>query len=200
MASSSTISVDTIGFDPDELSKNGLNAIRAAIGILGILGVVLGLALVVWPGKSLVVLAAITGAYFVLAGIVRLALGIFSREVTGGYRVLNLLFGVLLVLGGVVVLRNLTASTAVLTLIVAIMIGVGWIVQGIMSFVSVGKGKSGGWAIAGGVVGVLAGIVVLAVPGWSIAWLVVITGVILAIMGIFGIVQAFTLGRDKAAA
>lgn len=200
MASSTTYQVDTLGFDPDELSKNGLNAIRAAIGILGVLGVVLGLALVVWPGKSLVVLAAIVGAYFVLAGVVRIALGIFSREVSGGFRVLNLLFGILLVLGGVIALRNLTASAAVLTLVTAILIGVGWIVQGIMAFIAVGKGKASGWAIAGGVIGVLAGIVVLAVPGWSVAWLVVITGVVLLIMGIFGIVQAFTLGRAKAAA
>jgi uncharacterized membrane protein HdeD (DUF308 family) len=200
MASSTTYQVDTLGFDPDELSKNGLNAIRTAVGILGVLGVVLGLALVVWPGKSLVVLAAIVGAYFVLAGVVRIALGIFSREVSGGFRVLNLLFGILLVLGGVIALRNLTASAAVLTLVTAILIGVGWIVQGIMAFVAVGKGKASGWAIAGGVIGVLAGIVVLAVPGWSIAWLVIITGVVLLIMGIFGIVQAFTLGRSKAAA
>jgi uncharacterized membrane protein HdeD (DUF308 family) len=69
-----------------------------------------------------------------------------------------------------------------------------------MAFIAVGKGKASGWAIAGGVIGVLAGIVVLAVPGWSVAWLVVITGVVLLIMGIFGIVQAFTLGRAKAAA
>jgi uncharacterized membrane protein HdeD (DUF308 family) len=200
MATSTTYQVDTLGFDPDELSKNGLNAIRAAVGILGILGVVLGLALVVWPGKSLVVLAAIVGAYFVLAGVVRIALGIFSREVSGGFRILNLLFGILLVLGGVIALRNLTASAAVLTLVTAILIGVGWIVQGIMAFIAVGKGKASGWAIAGGVIGVLAGIVVLAVPGWSVTWLVIITGVVLLIMGIFGIVQAFTLGRSKAAA
>jgi uncharacterized membrane protein HdeD (DUF308 family) len=200
MATSTTYQVDTLGFVPDELSKNGLNAIRAAVGILGILGVVLGLALVVWPGKSLVVLAAIVGAYFVLAGVVRIALGIFSREVSGGFRILNLLFGILLVLGGVIALRNLTASAAVLTLVTAILIGVGWIVQGIMAFIAVGKGKASGWAIAGGVIGVLAGIVVLAVPGWSVTWLVIITGVVLLIMGIFGIVQAFTLGRSKAAA
>ena len=200
MASSSTTSIDTLGFDPEELSKNGLNAIRASIGILGILGVLIGIALIAWPGKSWVVVAALFGVYFVIAGIVRVALGIFSREVGAGYRILNLIFGIVLLAGGVLLLRNLVEGSIVLGIGLAVVIGIGWIVQGILSFVAVGKGRSSGWGIASGVIGILAGLVVLAVPGWSLAWLAVITGIILLILGIGGIVQAFTLGNNKAVA
>ena len=200
MASSSTTSIDTLGFDPEELSKRGLNAIRASIGILGILGVVIGGAMIAWPGKTFVVVGALTGVYFAFAGVVRIALGIFSREVGAGYRILNIVLGLFLLLAGVLLLRNLVEGSIVLGIGLAIIIGIGWIVQGIMSFIAVGKGRSSGWGIASGVIGVLAGLVVLAVPGLSLAWLAIITGIILLILGIAGIVQAFTLGNNKAAA
>ncbi|MEO8908558.1 MAG: hypothetical protein ABI310_10890 [Microbacteriaceae bacterium] len=44
--------------------------------------------------------------------------------------------------------------------------------------------------------------VVLVVPGWSATWLIIVTSIVLIVLGIIGIVRAFTFGREalKAAA
>jgi uncharacterized membrane protein HdeD (DUF308 family) len=198
MASQSSTTVDTLGFDPAALSPSALSAVRTAIGITGFFALLAGIALVAWPVKSLVVLGAFTGAYFVLSGIARVALGLFGREVSAGFRVLSIVMGLVLVLAGVVALKNLAAATAVLVLILALSIGIGWIAEGVLAIVAAGRGKASKWALLGGLLSIVAGIVVIAVPGWSVLWFVIISGAVLIVAGSAAIAQAFTLGKTKA--
>jgi uncharacterized membrane protein HdeD (DUF308 family) len=202
MASNSStqgLTVDVFEFDPNSLGKSGVNAVRAAFGLVGILSLLLGIALLVWPGKTVAVVAGIVGIYFIIAGIARLALSIFSRGLTAGHRILGLVLGVIVLIAGIVILRNLEAATSVLVLIAVLAMGIGWIVDGIIALVESGRGnRSAGLGIAFGIFSILAGIVVLVWPGWTALAFAVLVGITLAVLGVVGIVRAFTFGKGVA--
>jgi uncharacterized membrane protein HdeD (DUF308 family) len=192
-----SMKVDVFELDPAELGRNGINAVRAAFGLVGFLGVALGIALLVWPGKTLAVFAGILAVYFIIAGIARVALSIFSSGISGGHRILGLILGLIVLLAGIVVLRNLAASTGVLAIIAAIALGIAWIIDGVMALVESGRRDgSRGIGIAFGIFSILAGIVVLIWPGWTILAFAVLIGISLTILGVMGIVRAFTFGKE----
>jgi uncharacterized membrane protein HdeD (DUF308 family) len=199
-SSAPTVNLDIFEFDPTSLGKSGVNAVRAAFGLVGIIALGLGIALLVWPGVTLKVAAGIAGVYFVIAGIARLALAIFSRGMGAGHRVLGIVLGIIILLAGIVILRNLTTSTAVLLLIAVLAMGIGWIVDGIMAIVESGRNGKGGIGIAFGIFGIIAGIIVLVWPEWTALAIAVLIGITLSILGVVGIIRAFTFGKDAAIA
>lgn len=88
------------------LPKKAKNAIRGTYAVLGIAAVILGLALLIWPGATLKVAAIALGAYFVVSGVVRIVTAIVELGLPGGWRVLDILIGLMLSVGGVVMLKN----------------------------------------------------------------------------------------------
>jgi len=197
----SGVKIDVFELDPTELGKNGINAVRAAFGLVGILGIGLGVALLVWPGKTLAVFAGILAIYFLIAGIARIALSIFSSGIGAGHRILGLVLGLIVFLAGIIVLRNLDTSTGVLAIVAAIALGIAWIVDGIMALIESGKRDgSKGVGIAFGIFSILAGVVVLIWPGWTILAFSVLIGISLVLLGVMGVVRAFTFGKSAKAA
>jgi uncharacterized membrane protein HdeD (DUF308 family) len=188
--------VHDFALNAKNLSKAAINGIRLAFGIGGIVALILGIILLVWPAKTLGVVAIFLGIYFLVAGVIRLAMGIFSKGISGGMRTLDILLGVLLIVAGVIALKNVAATTAALLILIVAVIGVGWIIEGVLAIVESRGAPSSGWAITSGIISIIAGIVVLVVPGWSAVWLVLMAGIVLIIVGILGIVRAFTFGRD----
>ncbi|WP_062077937.1 HdeD family acid-resistance protein [Demequina globuliformis] len=186
---------DELGFDPAQMTRNAINVARVTMGVLGAVGIAIGIALLVWPGKSLEVVAVFAGIFFVISGAVRTAVGIFSRDVATGARILNMIVGLLLLLGGIVMLKNLTAAAGVLTVITVILIGLGWVIEGVATLAQAGRAKSSSMAYVRGVIGLVAGIVLIVVPTWSALALVLMTGITFLLIGIVGVVQAFALGR-----
>lgn len=198
MTSTNPVGADASDFSLDarNLTRSAINGIRAAFGVSGVVALILGIVLLVWPDKTLSIIAILLGIYFLVAGIVRLALGIFSRGISGGLRTLNILFGLLLVIAGIIAIKNSAAAAAGLLILLVAIIGIGWIVEGVIAIVESGRAASRGWAITYGILGVVAGIIVLIIPGWSAAALLLLTGIVLIVLGIVGIVRAFTFGRD----
>jgi len=190
-----TMSVDVFELDPSTLGKGGINAVRAAFGLVGILALLLGISLLVWPEVTVAVVAGIAGIYFIIAGIARLALAIFSQGLSGGHRVLGVVLGLVVLLAGIIVLRNIDTATTVLVLIAVIAIGIGWIVDGVMALVESGRGKSNGIGIAFGIFSILAGVVVLVWPEFTALAFAILVGLTLSILGVVGIVRAFTFGK-----
>lgn len=192
----STARIDVFELDPAELTRSAINAIRVSFGIVGIIGIALGFALLFWPGKSAAVVAALIGIYVLVAGIVRVGMGVFSRGISGGRRTLDILLGLVLVIVSVVALRNLTAAAATILLIAMIVLGISWVIEGIVAFIESGKGSSRGWAITYGIISLLAGIAVLVWPGWTVVALAALAGITFIVLGILGVVRAFTFGKE----
>lgn len=187
---------DDLGIDARTLTRSAINGIRSAFGIGGIVAVILGILLLVWPAKTLGVVAIFFGIYFLVSGLVRIGVGIFSKGISGGMRTLDILLGVLLVIAGVIALKNVAATTAALLILVVAIVGIGWIIEGVLALVESRNAVSRGWAITLGILSIIAGIVVLVVPLWTAFWFIMVAGVMLIVLGIIAIVRAFTFGRE----
>jgi uncharacterized membrane protein HdeD (DUF308 family) len=108
---------------------------------------------------------------------------------------LDILMGLLIMIAGIVAIKNSAATGEALLIFTVIIIGVGWIIEGIVAMVEAGNTPSRTWAILFGGLGVVAGIVVLAVPGWTAAWLLLVSAIALIVLGLTGIARSFTFGR-----
>lgn len=88
------------------------------------------------------------------------------------------------------------AEPRMTTTIVVYLLGVYWLIAGILRIVLIFQDKAmWGWKLFSGLLGILAGILVIRHPLWSpfilTSALVIIFGIVGVIMGVIGIVQAF---------
>jgi len=168
------------------------------VGIFGAVTVVVGVLAMIWPGKTVVVLELLFGIQLVVAGIIRFVEGLARTEESGGTRTMLALLGVLSVIVGVWAMRHL--GLTVLTL--ALVLGIYWIIHGMIEvFVAITDhgAEYRGTRATLGVLSVLAGIVLVAWPGVSLAALAWVTGLWLVVLGIGELALAFRLRRHGAA-
>ena len=72
--------------DASDMSRAAINSMRAVLGVSGAVAVILGVVLLFWPAKTIAVFAIFLGIYFVVAGIMRLGVGIFSMNLRSNLR------------------------------------------------------------------------------------------------------------------
>src|SRR6516164_2317944 len=150
---------------------------------LGLVTVALGVVVLVWPGKSVVVAGALFGIYLLASGIAQ-AIAAFTVHVPGSSRVLLFLSGALSVALGVFAFHDFNNGAAVWVL--ATWIGVGFIFQGVAQTAFAINHKElpeHGWHIFAGLLSVLAGMVVVAWLISSIVVLAIVAGVWLVVIG-----------------
>jgi uncharacterized membrane protein HdeD (DUF308 family) len=176
----------------EELSAPGLLAASwQATLVLGVLTLILGIIVSFHPTGSLNVVAVLLGILMILSGIFHL-IRVFEPDEQ--HRIWAGIAGLLFIVIGVVLIRHLHLTRAIIGLV----IGITWIVQGLTSLIA---GVSGGvregraWWIVFGVVSLIAGIVVAATPASSLNVLAVLLGIWFIIMGIFEIAGGFLLRR-----
>ncbi|BBZ75863.1 membrane protein [Mycolicibacterium anyangense] len=161
----------------------------------GILTLVLGILVLVWPGISILVAAIFFGAYLLVTGITQV-FHAFTLHVSAGGRALLFISGAAALVLAVLCFRSIANSI----LLLAIWIGVGFIFRGVAtaaSAISDPDTPGRGWEIFVGVITLLAGIVVLASPFPSLATLTLVVGIWLVVIGVFEVVSSF--GIRKAA-
>lgn len=152
----------------------------------GILTVAAGISALVWPGITLLAAAVVFGVQLVFAGIYRLAAALASDDLTGGTRVLLAVLGVLSLIVGLYAVRHVLITIIAL----ALLLGIFWVVNGVIEIftaLSHREMRGRGWRVLMGVLSILAGIVVLAVPGISLVALVVLLSVWLLMFGLLEI-------------
>ena len=164
--------------------------------VLGALTVILGLVVSFHPTGSLNVVAVLLGILMILSGIFHLIRMFDSNEV---HRVWLGIAGLMFIVVGVVLIRHLDLSRALIGLV----IGITWIIQGLTALIGgmagdVREGRP--WWIIFGVVSVIAGIVVASTPASSLNVLAVLLGIWFVIMGIFEIIGALLLRHELRAA
>ena len=178
------------------LPQRAKNAIRGVYGVLGVMAIVLGIALLIWPGVTLKIAAVALGAYFVISGVIRIVTAIVELGLPGGWRVLDILVGLLLTVGGVVMLKNATLSGAMLAVLVTMVVGLGWMMEGVMALVESWHMPSSAWAVIYALISIVAGCIMLFSPLASTGWLILFGGCALVALGIVAIVRAFTFGKS----
>lgn len=182
--------------NPVTLTRKTIKSLRWMFGISGAISVIVGLFLLFAPDKTLVVAAGILGVGLIVAAVVRVIEAIAADNIPGGWRVLSIIFALILGFAGVLMLRNLDSSAAALLLIFTFSVGFGWIFDGILALAESGLAKSQGWAIFYGIISIIAGIIVLGAPGISASTLIIFVGIALIVTGILNLVRAFNFGKD----
>ena len=155
----------------------------------GILAVILGIVVLTWPGKTIIVAAIIFGAYLLVTGFAQVIFA-FSLHVSAGGRVLLFISGAASLILAVLCFRSLQDSI----LLLAIWIGIGFIFRGVATAVSAISDPTlpgRWWEIFIGGITLLAGVIVLASPFESIATLTLVVGIWLIVIGVFEAVSAF---------
>lgn len=164
--------------------------------ISGVLAVVLGVCVLVWPAITIVVAAIFFGAYLLISGIWQVVFA-FSLHVSAGGRVLLFISGAAALILAVLCFRSLQNSI----LLLAIWIGIGFIFRGVATAVSAISDPTlpgRGWAIVIGVISLIAGVVMLGSPFASLATLALVVGIWLVVLGVFETASA--IGLRKAVA
>src|SRR6201993_5188976 len=144
---------------------------------LGLVTLALGVVVLVWPGKSVLVAAVLFGVYLLASGIAQ-TIAAFTVHVPGSGRVLLFLSGVLSVALGVFASHDFNDGAAVWVL--ATWIGVGFLFQGVAATVFAINHKElpeHGWHIFMGLLSVLAGTMVIAWPISSSVALAIVGGI-----------------------
>ncbi|HYZ68922.1 MAG TPA: DUF308 domain-containing protein, partial [Mycobacterium sp.] len=152
----------------------------------GVLAIILGALMLVWPDKTVLVATVLFGLYLLVIGGAQLFIAMAS-ELSGGGRALLFISGAVSVILAVLTFRYFGEAFAILMF--AIYIGISFIIRGVATTVAAisGETPARGWDIFFGIVSVLAGIVMLLLPFTSIVTLAVVTGAFLVALGVFEI-------------
>jgi uncharacterized membrane protein HdeD (DUF308 family) len=148
----------------------------------GIITAALGILALVWPGRTLIVVAVLFGIQLIVMGIYRFVSAFASDDLTGGTRVLLALLGVLSLIIGLYAVRHIFVTLLAL----ALLLGIFWIISGAVELfmaLSHREMQHRAWNSVMGAISVLAGIVLLIYPGISLLVLAVLVSVWLLIFG-----------------
>ncbi|MEV6060055.1 HdeD family acid-resistance protein [Nocardia asteroides] len=162
--------------------------------VTGLLAVVLGIIVLVWPGPSLLVAGILFGIYMVVSGIFQLVAA-FTHLPSTSFRVLSFISGLLSLVIGIFCFRDDLTSI----LLLALWIGISWLFRGITVLFAAASepGTPGrGWQIFYGIISAIAGVVLIVWPISSISTLVLVVGIFLIVIGIMEIITAFGVRKD----
>jgi uncharacterized membrane protein HdeD (DUF308 family) len=176
----------------EESSDNIMTAIGRNWWVLlfaGVLSLIVGIAALVWPGKTVLVVAIVFAIWLIVSGIFSLVRG-FAPGLSGGMRALFIITGILSLILGIFAIRGEFQELYILSLF----IGIGFLFRGFATLFQGFESKEGrGWNIFFGVVMLLGGFVVLAWPGISLVTLTWVVGIWLIVIGIYEIIAAFSV-------
>ncbi len=160
---------------------------------LGLVTLIIGVILAAAPIASLALVAVLLGVVMVVTGIYYVVRAVAGRE--GNERAWHGVCGVVFILAGLALLRNLNLSVA----LIGLFIGFTWVIQGVLLLMEgFSRGRRHahpGWTLLFGVISLIAGIVVVASPIASVAVLTIFLGLWCAVMGLIEIVGSFLTWR-----
>jgi uncharacterized membrane protein HdeD (DUF308 family) len=157
--------------------------------LTGILTVALGVVVLAWPKKTLVVAGVLFGIYLVVSG-VGYVLAAFGAHTGVAMRVLGFLGGVVSVVLGFFCFRDQLESI----LLLALWIGIGWLFRGmtlLAAALSFDHLPGRGWQALSGAIIIIGGGVLIAYPFDSIQILTLVAGYWLIAIGIIDVIGAF---------
>ena len=160
-----------------------------ALLVGGIITAAIGAALAFWPDIAITLIGWLVAIQFVILGLVFMV----GKTITGegaGSVILGIILGAIGIWVGVIAFRNPTGVVAILTFI----IGAGWFIGGVVEVFDAIANKdtpARGWVMLLGAISAAAGLLLLFYPVESAATLAVLTGIVMIIVGIARVIQAF---------
>ncbi len=147
-----------------------------------------GLIMLIWPEKSLLVVAALFGVWLLVMGILSILRAFTAKELSTVRRVFVGIAGLLYLIIAAVCLRNLFTS---LTLLAAV-IGLVWTVGGAAELAS---GFPRVLPVITGLLSMAAGIAVFLWPKPSLLTIAVVAGIALVVIGLIQVIYTLVIRR-----
>lgn len=166
--------------------KELANRSAAALWTLGVLGVLWGLTMALWPGLSVVTFAVIWGVYALIDGVGSLILAVKEKEGRAWY----LLSGLLGAVVGIVVILRPGMGVASAAWVLGMWLLARGVVE-IIAAVALGRTVDKVLVGAGGVLWIIAGVVIMASPAQAALTLTWLFGVLAVVWGIVLVVAGF---------
>lgn len=161
---------------------------------LGLITLILGIILAFRPTQSLNAIAVLFGVVMIVSGVYHIARALGGRERERLWRGIS---GVLFLLAGLVLLRHLHLSIA----LIGLFIGFTWIIQGVATLMegfSRGRGHAEtGWSVFFGAISLIAGIVLISAPIASVGALTIFLGIWFIVMGAFEMIGSLLARRTE---
>lgn len=166
---------------------------RGQLIAVAVIGMLLGLIGILFPSASLLTVAILFGSYLIASGVFRITAALVADRLSTGQRWLSGVLGLLVVIAGVICLADPFESLVVL----AIVIGIGWIAEGIVDFMAALRS-----AITPRWLGFVSGVLAMA-AGLSMFWLPIAGVAVLVLVGsilliIVSVTTLLTLPRRRA--
>ncbi len=153
----------------------------------GVVSLVIGILLLVWPSRTLEVIAILLGIELLLVGAIQIGLAFGEPS---GSRTGAILRGAFAGIAGLIVIRHPGGSLTV----IALAIGIYLVLAGVMKLVSAFESSVGrGWLLLGAVLDLAIGVVIVAWPQFGVTSLAVLAGIALVLRGALESVSAFAL-------
>lgn len=163
----------------------------------GLVSIIVGIILLVWPKATVTVLAILFGIQLLALGILIL-ISSLAGDTSVGEKVLGVFLGILGILAGVAVFGRPLQTVAV----VVVVIGAFWVVGGVIEFVSglFGTVYGSRWlAMLSGALSVVAGIIALSWPEPTVAVLVWLVGIWSVVAGAIRLFLGLRIPKTAAA-
>lgn len=186
----------------DTLSEDRqlVKTLRITLALVGIAALGFGIAILVWPGKVAQLMVGFIAAYMILAGLIYIGLGLFAKQRGGWARIGHLVLGLIYIAAGIFIFVNLTVATAWIAIFFTVIVGITWIIDGVVALSLIGDAASKVWTIIYALLSVAGGVVLLMSPIFGAVVLWWIVGISLVVIGLMQIVRAFTIGGAVKAA
>lgn len=153
----------------------------------GLIAIVFGLAVILWPIKSLVAITWLIGAFLLIESIILIISSFFNRESFGIMLLSGLVFGTF----GLLILNYTNITLAALILFFAIWSIAAGIIQIVGSVTNKDDSEGGQLSLFGGIFSLFVGIFLLVFPIATVTVSQLIFGLTLVISGFGGVVHAF---------
>lgn len=177
-------------------SVQRLSIERGWIIALAIVAIVLAVIALIFPAASLITIAILFGIYLVASGIFRLTIAFTAARYGAGIRILTGILGGLVIVAGILCLADPFESLQVL----AVIIGIGWILEGIATLLGITLGTSGAprwFTIVSGILAVVAGIIMLILPVFGLAALLTTGAILLLVLAVSVLLTLPALGAKS---
>jgi uncharacterized membrane protein HdeD (DUF308 family) len=173
---------------PEALPPELRAGLWGPVALFGLTSVTLGIVVVLWPHVTLAVVAVLLGLQLLIHGLFRVIQAAGSSGAPTAARAVVLALGLLSVLVGLLCVTRVTTTIYAL----AVLVGVFWVVSGFAQlFVAVASGAGQGGdpelTVASGVLGIVAGLIVIAWPHESLTALTIVLGCWLIVLGVIGL-------------
>jgi len=167
----------------------------------GLITALFGVLIMAWPDITIGVLVVLLGIQLLIAGIFDVV-GAFSSGAKGGMRWAAIIVGVIALGLGALVLFNgdgLGDSLTNTVMVLGVILGIFWVIRGVVDVISGftdSEAPNRMWRIVGGVVSVVAGIIVISWPGKSLLLFTWLMGLFLLALGLITVLAAFALRKE----